>query len=204
MKKILSLTLAFLLLLGLVACASEPTTTVPPVDDTPAVSPDTTPETPEEDEPVVEEPVEETPDETPSEEVPAEDETPATSELETMVNTIVEGVNIEPAMMHEDISADRYWWYFGSETPLEGFEAHGYEAMISAIPLSIAIMKVPEGTDAAAVAAELEENVDARKWVCVEAESKIINQQGNYILVVLADSDMAETISANFTALFAE
>ena len=105
-----------------------------PVDDTPAVSPDTTPETPEEDEPVVEEPVEETPEETPSEEVPAEDETPATSELETMVNTIVEGVNIEPAMMHEDISADRYWWYFGSETPLEGFEAHGYEAMISAIP----------------------------------------------------------------------
>lgn len=224
MKKIISLILASLLLLGLVACSNTPAEQTPPAVDTPAV--EDTPVTP--DEPVVEdEPaVEEDPTMNQPATMPEDDmnqpatmpELPADDgmvddgmmgmpeldpELEAMMNTILEGVNIETMLMNEQIGAERYYWYFGTETPIEGYSAYGCEPMIGSIPLSIAILKVPEGTDAAAVATELDGTVDTRKWICVEAESKVIKSNGQFVLVALAPADVADGVSANFDAYFA-
>lgn len=214
MKRITSLILACLLLLGLAACSSAPAETTPPADDTPVV--DTTPVTPDE---PVEEPADETPDESidvPTDEIVEEPiEEPADGvilddlgnevdpELASMMDAILEGADIQTMLMRETINAERYYWYFGTETAIEGFTGYAVEPMIGSIPLSIALMKLPEGTDAAAVAADLEGTVDARKWICVEAESKIIKHNEQYVLVVLASTEIADVVAANFDAYFA-
>lgn len=209
MKKTVSILLAFALLLSLAACSSAPADTTPPVDDTPAA--DNRPAAPSPEEPVGE------PDdgedlinqpaampEEPAEE-PSEDEMTvpeADPELVELMTSILTDVNLEMATDFEVIGNDRYWWYFGSETPVEGYAAYGCEPIIGSIPLSIALMKVPEGTDASVVATDLESTVNERKWVCVEAESKVVKQADQFILVVLADSSIAEAVETNFDTAF--
>ena len=84
--------------------------------------------------------------------------------------------------------------------PIEGAEAYSSEALISAVPHSIALLRVPEGTDVETVAKQIEENANPRKWVCVEAEKTIVKTRGNVVLLVMSDAATADQVAANFEA----
>lgn len=83
----------------------------------------------------------------------------------------------------------------------DGYEAVCSEAMIGSIAHSAVLVKVPEGTDAEALAAEMQENADPRKWICVEAESVQTAVNGDLVLLVMSSQATADAMIANFEAL---
>ena len=54
----------------------------------------------------------------------------------------------------------------------------------------------------AAVAADIEANMDPRKWICVEAEATMVKTSGQYVLMVMSSQEIVDAISANFDTVF--
>ena len=47
----------------------------------------------------------------------------------------------------------------------------------------------------------LMDNANPRKWVCVEAESVVVENVGDVILYIMADQATADAVKASFLAL---
>ena len=99
------------------------------------------------------------------------------------------------------ISSDQYPYYLFIDY-IEGSIAASSSAMIGSIPHSVVLLKLPEDADVAAVAAEIEENMDPRKWICVEAEATMVKTSGQYVLMVMSSQATVDAISANFDTVF--
>lgn len=135
--------------------------------------------------------------------VAAGDEMSLTEILDTLYNGLNEDempmlatTEIEPG------DAETFEWLTFTSYE-EGFEAVVSEPMISAIAHSVVLVRVPEGTDVESVRADIEQNHDPRKWVCVEAEKTAVIAHNNTILLVMSTVDMADVVIANFDALWA-
>ena len=81
-------------------------------------------------------------------------------------------------------------------------EAAVSEPMIGSIAHEVILVEVPEGTDPAEVAAQMEANMNPRKWICVEAEATWVKTSGQYVVMVMSTADMAAAIEANFNTAF--
>ena len=46
----------------------------------------------------------------------------------------------------------------------------------------------------------LEENADPAKWICVEAESVVVENVGDVILFIMADKDVADAACLLYTS----
>ena len=66
---------------------------------------------------------------------------------------------------------------------------------------SIAYQWVSEDQDIEAAKKLLEENADPAKWICVEAESVVVENVGDVILFIMADKDVADAAKEAFLAL---
>lgn len=120
-----------------------------------------------------------------------------TAALADIMTAILKDAPIEMVTGESAIEEERFSWVFGIE-PIEGAEGYSSEAMISSIAHSIALLRVPEGTDAAEVAKQIEEKADPRKWICVEAEKTIVRQRGNVVLLVMSKADIADAVADAF------
>ena len=69
------------------------------------------------------------------------------------------------------------------------------ESMIGAQPYSMVVAQVAEGADAAAVAQEMFDNINQRKWICVEADTKTVGYAGDVVMLFMVNSDFADTAS---------
>ena len=87
--------------------------------------------------------------------------------------------------------------------PVEGAEGLASDALINVVPHSAVLLRVPDGTDAEAVAAQIRENADPRKWICVEAEETAVVSHGQTILLVMSAPTTVSAMTANFDALWA-
>lgn len=103
-----------------------------------------------------------------------------------------------PMTMEQPLDEETFAFYSFVEYE-EGYEGLASEAAIGSIAHSIVLVRVPDGADAAAVAASMEENMDPRKWICVEAEKAAVMQAGNTILLVMTRTEVADTVLQNFS-----
>ena len=207
MKRILALILALALVCALAACAKQPAaddgqggTSQTPGGETGGDNTPDEPNTPADGET----PDSETPDgETPDGENPVETGKvdPATAGLDEIMTAILDGVEL-PAV-DQFVPDDELFSSYLFIDPVEGADVLVSEAMINAVAHSVALLRVPEGTDAASIADQIRENANPRKWVCVEAEKTEVVQQGNLILLCMSFEDTCDAIVANFNALFA-
>lgn len=134
---------------------------------------------------------------------PSAEEKPGdTMALAEIFETILADVSDLPAVMDIEINDENFESFLFIK-PIDGAEALASEGQISAIAHSAVLLRLPEGSDAAAVAAEIEANANPRKWVCVEAEKTIVKAHGNTILLVMSFTDTADSIAANFDTLWA-
>jgi hypothetical protein len=124
----------------------------------------------------------------------------ASSELSGIMDSILDGVQDLPAVGEVPLDADNFEFYAFIDYA-DGYEGLASEAMINAIAHSAVLVKLPEGADVAAVAADIEANADPHKWICVDAEKTIVSTNGNYVLLVMSTNDTATAISDNFLAL---
>ena len=227
MKKIIAFILALTLVFSMAACASKPaedttedetitdTENVPETDtdaDTDAetdadAETDTDAEEPVDTDVDADQPA--TPEEPVSDGDAAGDTTgdtatELTAEEQEVLDTLqqlVAGAADEIMCDNIIISSDQYPYYLFIDY-IEGSIAASSSAMIGSIPHSVVLLKLPEDADVAAVAAEIEENMDPRKWICVEAEATMVKTSGQYVLMVMSSQATVDAISANFDTVF--
>lgn len=124
--------------------------------------------------------------------------------LTEILDGIYEGYNEElPSLMTTPIEDAETFEWMTYATYADGYEAAVSEPMIGSIAHSVVLVRVPEGTDVESVRAEIEQNHDPRKWVCVEAEKTAVIAHNNTILLVMSTEALADVVIANFDALWA-
>ena len=185
MKKFLTLTLAAALLLTLfVGCgktAEQPETTAPVVETTEAVVPET---------------------EEVEIEVPETEAAAPQSEMAALISAIY--ANHAPIELMLDTIPNEYLpmdvvmesitYYTGLADGSKVGEIAISEPMMGQA-YSLVLVKVAEGADAAEVAEEMFNNIDQRKWICVEADTKTAAYVGDVAMLFMVNSDFAEQIS---------
>jgi len=64
-----------------------------------------------------------------------------------------------------------------------------YEPMMGSIAFSMILVRVNDAADAKTVAQEMSDNIDTRKWICVEANEKITVGYGDVVMLIMLDSN---------------
>lgn len=59
-------------------------------------------------------------------------------------------------------------------------------------PYSLVLVRANSAEDAAAIAQEMYDNINTRKWVCVEADTKVAAYYGDVAMFFMVTSDFAE------------
>ena len=75
---------------------------------------------------------------------------------------------------------------------------------MSSIAYQCVLLRVSQGQNIEKAKQLLLDHADPRKWVCVEAESVIVENNGDVILYIMADTATAEAIQTAFQSLTAE
>lgn len=76
--------------------------------------------------------------------------------------------------------------------------------MMNAVAYQCILLRLPEGADVDAAKQTIADHADPRKWVCVEAESVIVENVGNVVLFIMGDSQVTNAMQEAFLALGAE
>ena len=138
-------------------------------------------------------------------ETPATDgETTVTPEEQEVLDTLqklVAGAADEIMCDNIILPAEQYPYYLFIDY-IDGSIAASASAMIGSIAHSVVLLKLPEDADVAAVAADIEANMDPRKWICVEAEATMVKTSGQYVLMAMSSQEIVDAISANFDTVF--
>lgn len=190
MKKIISLTLALVLMMtALVGCGgkneeTQPETTVPVVETT---------------EPIVEE-TEAPETEAPETEAPVADD----NSMKSVIQAIYD--NHAPLELMLDTIPNEYFpiesimesvtYYTGLAGGSKIAEIAISEPMMGQA-YSLVAIKVNNADDAAAVAQEMYDNIDQRKWVCVEADTKVAAYIGDTVIFFMVNSSFADQVSTD-------
>ena len=185
MKKFVTMTLAVVMLLTLFAgCgkveAPAPETTVP-VETTAPAAPET---------------------EAPEVEVPETEAAAPQSEMAALISEIY--ANHAPLELMLDTIPNEYFpietimesitYYTGLSDGSKIAEIANSEPMMGQA-YSLVLVKVAEGADAAEVAKEMFDNIDQRKWVCVEADTKTAACTEDVAFLFMVNSDFAEQVT---------
>lgn len=175
MKKILALLLCAVMMMSvLVACGEKteaPETDAPAADDTAA---DT-----------------------------EENKTPTTSESALSLSEIIVKLNEQktPEFMTGEMPVDitdaealKYMTGLGSAEKIK--EAAVHESMMGAQAYSLVLVRLNNPADAEAVATEMKEGIDPRKWICVEADDMRVVACGDIVMLVMISSEYASAVTA--------
>ena len=74
-------------------------------------------------------------------------------------------------------------------------EAGAVSELMMGQPYSLVLLKVKDAADTAAVAQEMFDSIDQRKWICVEADTKIAGYYDDIAMVFMVGSDFSEDVS---------
>ena len=134
---------------------------------------------------------------TPATDAPAQDAVKVEGTMEELVNKVMEKNPVEfmGGLMPVDLtdtSEDGLFMienYTGLSNADSVTEAAFYEPMMGSIPYSMVMVRTAEGADVAAVAGEMKNNIDQRKWVCVEADDLQVVSYGDVVMLIMVDSN---------------
>lgn len=120
--------------------------------------------------------------------------------MEEIMAALLDNVSYE--MMTGEMTADddSFQYYFFID-PIENSENIISESLIGSVAHSICVLRVPDDADAAAIAADIEANMNPSKWICVTAEKAEVLRDGNLIVMIMSFEDIATAIEANFENL---
>ncbi len=122
-------------------------------------------------------------------------------DIHELLTQVTDGVtDPEMSLVDAEVNDDNFAWYFFID-PIEGAEAAVSEPMIGSIAHFVGLLRVPQGTDAETVRADIEKNLNPRKWVCVEAEKTAVVLRGDLILVAMSEASAVDKAVENFNGL---
>lgn len=114
--------------------------------------------------------------------------------LETIMEAVYSRIKEKPMMLANTVITDENSeWFLGLKS-LKGAEGLASEPMIGSIAHSVCLLRAPEGTDIEKLKAEIKENINSHKWVCVgvEREEVIVDNIGNLIIMIIDGQNSTE------------
>ena len=78
------------------------------------------------------------------------------------------------------------------------------EPMMGSQAYSFVLLKVENTADIDKIKQEIYDNIDTRKWICVEAENLYVTSYDTVIAMIMADAVWADEIYEEFTSLAGE
>lgn len=128
----------------------------------------------------------------------AADKAPLTGTMEENVLKVMEIAPVEfmggtiPVDL-TDTSEDGLWalsYFTGLKSAENITDVSVYESMTGSQAFSLIMVRTAEGADAKAVAQEMTDNIDVRKWICVGADEKIVAGYGDVVMLIMLDSQL--------------
>ena len=92
-----------------------------------------------------------------------------------------------------DTSEDGKWavnYFTGLQNADNITDVAVYESMMGSQAFSLVMVRTVEGADPKAVAQEMTDNIDTRKWICVGADEKIVAGYGDTVMLIMLDSQL--------------
>lgn len=109
--------------------------------------------------------------------------------------------NERPMMlMNTELTDENAEYYLGT-ADIKYEEAMASESGVGSIAHSVVLVRVSNDADVEEVKSKIKENVDPRKWICVEAETVKVESKGNLIILIMSSNDNAEKIEKSFKNL---
>ena len=123
--------------------------------------------------------------------------------LEEIMDKIYAGISEEnlPMMLGNiEVNAENVEGFLGSAN-VEYSEALASESMVGSIAHSVVLVRVDDASKIAEVAQTIKDNVNPRKWICVEASNVVVKEKGNLVILIMSSEELAPTLEANFDNL---
>lgn len=128
----------------------------------------------------------------------AADKTPLEGTMEENAAKILEiaPVAFNAGLMPVDLtdtSEDGLWalsYYTGLQSAENVTDVAVYESMMGSQAFSLVLVRTAEGADAKAVAQEMKDNIDPRKWICVGADEIMAAGYADTVMLIMVDSQL--------------
>ncbi len=118
--------------------------------------------------------------------------------LKSILNTSYKGVKKDIPDTDTIIINDNNFNYYLGNANLKYKQAIASEPKISSVAHLVVIIRLDNNENVQNAIKQIEENIDPRRWVCVEAEKTIVEANGNVIILVMSNANSAEKIIENF------
>ena len=118
---------------------------------------------------------------------------PLTGTMEENVMKIMELAPVEfmGGVIPVDLTdADTVKYFTGLSSGEKLTDVAVYESMTGSQAFSLILARVAEESEAEAVAKEMTENIDTRKWICVGADEKVVAGYGDTVMFIMLDSQL--------------
>ena len=120
-------------------------------------------------------------------------------DMQNLVNTVYTGLedNLPPTLNTQivDVNNADVLKSFTGLTSNENIDAVvASEPMIGSQAYSFVLVKVKDGADADSIAKEMSENIDTRKWICVQAEKLYATSVDNLAVLVMSSDEWATPV----------
>ena len=92
-----------------------------------------------------------------------------------------------------DTSEDGKWalsYFTGLQSADNITDVCVYEPMMGSQAFSLVMVRTAEGADPVAVAQEMKDNIDPRKWICVGADEMMVVTYSDVVMLVMLDSQL--------------
>lgn len=103
-------------------------------------------------------------------------------------------------LMNTELTDENVEYYLGT-ADIKYEEAIASESGVGSIAHSVVLVRVSDDADIEGIKTKIKENVNPRKWICVEAETVKVESKGNLIILIMSSSDNAEKIEKSFKNL---
>lgn len=119
--------------------------------------------------------------------------TPLAGTMEENVMKIMEISPVEfmgGAVPVDLTDADAVKYFTGLSSGEKLTDVSVYESMTGSQAFSLILARVADAKDAEAVAKEMTENIDTRKWICVGADEKVAAGYSDTVMLIMLDSQL--------------
>lgn len=95
-----------------------------------------------------------------------------------------------------DTSEEGLWAlksYTGLDSAAKLTDGAVYEPMTGSQAFSLVLVRVKNSADAKAVARQMKDNIDPRKWICAQADDIKVAGYGDVVMFIMLDSQLGKT-----------
>jgi len=103
-------------------------------------------------------------------------------------------------LMNVELTEENVEMYLGT-ADVEFEEALASESATGSIAHSVVLVRVKDNANVEAIKEKIENSVNPRKWICVEAEEVEVESKGNLIILIMSSEANVEKIETEFDKL---